>query len=114
MLAAVLCGLAPVQGSAQDAELAPGKFLVASREAASAENEQNRVTVEGHGTRVVFTQIAGLIARRIVFRKKTGDKSSAWLITGIPAALACASPAVREELAAVMTTIASTLAVTKF
>jgi putative transcriptional regulator len=31
VLLAVLCGLAPVQGSAQDAELAPGKFLVASR-----------------------------------------------------------------------------------
>ena len=39
---------------------------------ASAQNEQNIVTVEGDGTRVVFKQIAGLIARRIVFNKKTG------------------------------------------
>ena len=36
-------------------------------------NEQNTVTVEGDGTRVVFKQIAGLIARRIVFHKKPGD-----------------------------------------
>ena len=32
------------------------------------------VTVDGDGTRVVFKQIAGLIARRIVFRKRPGDK----------------------------------------
>ena len=31
------------------------------------------MTVEGDGTTVVFKQIAGLIARRIVFRKKPGD-----------------------------------------
>ena len=37
------------------------------------ENEQNIVTVEGEGQTVVFKQIAGLIARRIVFTKKVGD-----------------------------------------
>ena len=37
------------------------------------QNEQNMVIVEGDGTRVVFKQIAGLIARRIVFNKKPGD-----------------------------------------
>ena len=47
--------------------------LVASREEASTQNEQNSVTVEGNGTRVVFKQIAGLIARRIVFHKRPGD-----------------------------------------
>jgi len=36
-------------------------------------NEQNVVTVQGAGQTVVFKQIAGLIARRIVFRKKVGD-----------------------------------------
>ena len=46
---------------------------MASREEASSENEQNTVTVDGGGTRVVFKQIAGLIARRIVFHKKPGD-----------------------------------------
>jgi phosphatidylserine decarboxylase len=43
--------------------------------AASAEqNEQNVVTVEGEGRTVVFKQIAGLLARRIVFNKKVGDR----------------------------------------
>jgi len=54
-----------------------GRFFVASKEIASAENEQNTVVVEGNGTRVVFKQIAGLIARRIVFSKKAGDKVAA-------------------------------------
>jgi phosphatidylserine decarboxylase len=38
------------------------------------ENEQNIVTVEGEGRTVVFKQIAGLIARRIVFNLKVGDE----------------------------------------
>ena len=38
------------------------------------ENEQNFVTVEGEGQWVKFKQIAGLLARRIVFTKKTGDR----------------------------------------
>ena len=38
------------------------------------ENEQNIVTVEGEGQTVIFKQIAGLIARRIVFYKKVGDR----------------------------------------
>ena len=42
---------------------------------ASAEhNEQNAVTVAGAGQTVVFKQIAGLLARRIVFNKKVGDR----------------------------------------
>src|SRR5450755_2961531 len=50
-----------------------GQFHVASREESSTENEQNVVSVRGEGTLVVFKQIAGLIARRIVFNKKLGD-----------------------------------------
>ncbi len=42
--------------------------------AASAEhNEQNIVTVEGEGQIVIFKQIAGLLARRIVFTKQVGE-----------------------------------------
>jgi len=37
------------------------------------ENEQNIVTVEGKDRTVIFKQIAGLIARRIVFNFKVGD-----------------------------------------
>jgi phosphatidylserine decarboxylase len=63
----------PIAGRITDVAYQPGRFLVASREGASTDNEQNIVTVEGDGTRVVFKQIAGLIARRIVCWKKTGD-----------------------------------------
>src|SRR5208282_127089 len=37
------------------------------------QNEQNIVTVEGDGRTVIFKQIAGLIARRIVFNLNVGD-----------------------------------------
>jgi phosphatidylserine decarboxylase len=64
----------PVSGIVTDITYKPGQFLVASRELASAENEQNVITVRTEdGTRVVFKQIAGLIARRIVCTKKVGD-----------------------------------------
>lgn len=64
----------PIKGRIVDVQYKKGQFLVASKETASADNERNSVTVEApDGTRVVFSQIAGLIARRIVFRKKVGD-----------------------------------------
>ena len=64
----------PIAGTITDVQYHKGRFLVASKEMASSQNEQNTVTVEGNGTRVVFKQIAGLIARRIVFNKKLGDR----------------------------------------
>lgn len=64
---------APISGCIMRVEYKPGRFLVASREQASFENEQNEITIQGDGTRVVFKQIAGLIARRVVFKKKPGD-----------------------------------------
>ncbi|MEX2262882.1 MAG: phosphatidylserine decarboxylase [Bryobacteraceae bacterium] len=64
----------PISGTIQSVRYKPGKFLVASREEASSQNEQNTVTVSGEGTQVVFKQIAGLIARRIVFYRAQGDK----------------------------------------
>lgn len=63
----------PIGGTITSVDYKPGRFLVASREEASIENEQNAVTVEGGGSRVVFKQIAGIIARRIVFYKRPGD-----------------------------------------
>jgi phosphatidylserine decarboxylase len=65
---------APIAGTIAQVEYREGQFHVASREECSTRNEQNIVTVEGQGTIVVFKQIAGLIARRIVFRKKAGDR----------------------------------------
>src|SRR6185436_19783873 len=67
----------PVPGKITEVRYEKGKFLVASKEEASSQNEQNTVTVEGDGTRVRFKQIAGLIARRIVFNKKVGDMVTA-------------------------------------
>ncbi len=64
----------PVAGTIAQVRYQTGRFLVASRERASSENEQNTVTLlQDDGTKVIFAQIAGLIARRIVFRKKPGD-----------------------------------------
>jgi phosphatidylserine decarboxylase len=63
----------PIGGEVKQVRYQRGQFLVASREEASARNEQNTITVEGEGTTVVFKQIAGLIARRIVCWKKPGD-----------------------------------------
>jgi phosphatidylserine decarboxylase len=64
----------PIPGIVREVHYQEGKFLVASREECSEANEQNVITVEGDGSTVVFKQIAGLIARRIVCRKKVGDR----------------------------------------
>ncbi len=63
----------PIAGRITRVHYQRGKFLVASQEEASVANEQNTVTVEGEGTTIVFKQIAGLVARRIVCYKKPGD-----------------------------------------
>ena len=65
---------APVSGRVSAVSYNPGKFLNASFDKASLENEQNMVVVEAaNGRRVAFCQIAGLIARRIVCYVKEGD-----------------------------------------
>jgi phosphatidylserine decarboxylase len=63
----------PISGKIVDVQYSPGKFLVASKDEASSENERNLFVVQGQDVRVAVTQIAGLIARRIVFNKKPGD-----------------------------------------
>jgi phosphatidylserine decarboxylase len=64
----------PIAGIIRKVHYTPGKFLIASRSAASDQNEQNTVTIEGACYTVTFKQIAGLLARRIVFTKKVGDR----------------------------------------
>jgi phosphatidylserine decarboxylase len=64
----------PIAGMIAEVRYQPGQFLVASREEATAQNEQNVVTVDGGSTQVTFSQIAGLIARRIIFYKRPGDR----------------------------------------
>ncbi|MBV9154815.1 MAG: phosphatidylserine decarboxylase [Acidobacteriaceae bacterium] len=63
----------PIPGKVTGVVYQKGKFLVASHEAASSENEQNTLIVEGRDSQVVCRQIAGLIARRIVCYKRAGD-----------------------------------------
>jgi phosphatidylserine decarboxylase len=63
----------PIAGVIRDVRYQKGKFLNAMGAHSADENEQNIVTVEGEGRTVVFKQIAGLIARRIVFTRKVGD-----------------------------------------
>ena len=64
---------APIAGTITDVVYNKGEFLPAFNDKASLRNEQNRAFIDGPEGRVGFTQIAGLIARRIVFRKKAGD-----------------------------------------
>ncbi len=63
----------PVSGVIRSAKYEPGKFLNAMNAASAEQNERNTVTIEGEGHRVIFKQIAGLLARRIVFTKHVGD-----------------------------------------
>lgn len=63
----------PVAGVIREVRYQKGKYLNAMNPASAEHNEQNAVTVEGDGHTVVFKQIAGLLARRIVFNKKVGD-----------------------------------------
>src|SRR5580700_2506340 len=63
----------PITGVIRDVRYQRGKFLNAMGANSADENEQNIVTIEGGGRTVIFKQIAGLIARRIVFNFKVGD-----------------------------------------
>lgn len=64
----------PIAGEIVEVVYKPGAFHVASREIASVENEQNVVTVRGEKLTIVFRQIAGVLARRIVLKKEKGDR----------------------------------------
>jgi phosphatidylserine decarboxylase len=63
----------PIAGTIKAINYKKGSFQVASKETASIENEQNVFTVEGPQGVIVVKQIAGLLARRIVFWKTLGD-----------------------------------------
>jgi phosphatidylserine decarboxylase len=64
----------PIDGVVRDVSYRKGAFHVASQSRASIENEQNVFTVEGEQGTIVVRQIAGLLARRIVFWKRPGDR----------------------------------------
>jgi len=64
----------PLTGRIIDSSYQTGKFIRANLDKASTMNEQNALLMETpDGTRLLFVQIAGLIARRIVCWIKKGD-----------------------------------------
>lgn len=65
---------APVGGSVRRVIYIPGKFMNADLDKASEENERQHILIErADGLQIGFTQIAGLVARRIVPFVKPGD-----------------------------------------
>lgn len=65
----------PTSGKISGIRYSPGRFFSANLDKASAENEHNRVTLQTmENNRVVFVQIAGLIARRIACWIQEGDE----------------------------------------
>lgn len=65
---------APVGGTIRRVVYIPGRFMNADLDKASEDNERQHILIErGDGLRLGFTQIAGLVARRIVPFVKPGD-----------------------------------------
>jgi phosphatidylserine decarboxylase len=62
----------PVEGCVKRIEYRPGRFLPAYAES-SNENEMNEVWVDSNGTTIVFRQVVGVLARRIVCRIREGE-----------------------------------------
>jgi phosphatidylserine decarboxylase len=73
----------PIGGRIEAVDYRPGKFMAAFNPAASRENERNIVMVSDGRIRIVFTQIAGIAARRIVFWKKAGDEVAKGELVGL-------------------------------
>jgi len=64
----------PISGVLSAVRYQKGVYLNAMNPASAERNEQNIVTVRGDGYEVTFKQIAGLLARRIVFNLREGDR----------------------------------------
>ena len=65
----------PISGEVKYAKYHPGKYLVAWHPKASSENERTSVVVENKNAAILFRQIAGALAKRIVMYSKEGDKA---------------------------------------
>ncbi len=65
----------PIGGTITKISYKPGRFLSANASDASAENERNSAVVKlDNGKEVIFVQVAGLVARRIISDLKEGQK----------------------------------------
>ena len=65
---------APIAATIAGIDYQKGKFMNAMNPACADVNERNIVLLRGEGVEIVFKQIAGLLARRIVFPFKAGDR----------------------------------------
>ena len=65
---------APIDGEITEIAYKSGKFLMATKEESRLLNEQNTLTIQGNGLTVRCTQIDGILARRIVCWKRTGER----------------------------------------
>lgn len=75
---------APIGGTVRRVVYMPGRFLNAELDKASSENERHHILIErADGRKIGFTQIAGLVARRIVPWVKTGDMLAAGQRVGL-------------------------------
>jgi phosphatidylserine decarboxylase len=73
----------PIAGRIEAVSYTPGKFLIAMNDKASTDNERNVIMVSDGRINIVFTQIAGIVARRIVFWKRAGDSVQKGELVGL-------------------------------
>lgn len=67
----------PVSGKVDYFSYLPGKFLAAYKDKASTDNEQAVIGISSSNGKILFKQIAGILARRIVCRLKLGEEVTA-------------------------------------
>ncbi|MDP4173834.1 MAG: phosphatidylserine decarboxylase family protein [Bacteroidota bacterium] len=65
----------PVSGEVEYVKYIPGEYLIASNDKASEKNERAEFGISGKFGKVFFTQVAGFVARRIVYEVKLKDKA---------------------------------------
>lgn len=63
----------PVSGTVEYLKYIPGKFLVASDDAAASENERQNIGIASNSRKLMFSQVTGFVARRIVCELQTGQ-----------------------------------------
>jgi phosphatidylserine decarboxylase len=75
---------APISGRVRRIAYVPGKFINADLDKASEDNERQHLLIEAaDGLRIGFTQIAGLVARRILAFVREGDTVEAGQRVGL-------------------------------
>src|SRR5258707_313253 len=73
----------PMAGRIEAIDYKRGKFKPAFNHQASVENERNTIMVSQGSVKIVFTKIAGIVARRIVCWKKVGDIGAKGELVGL-------------------------------